>query len=409
MTKLRWLIAFGLCALALYAGPARACRYNVHEVGFIDVGIEPYWLFVYVPADTGADAISDLRDTLDAAFIDTNIRCEPIAANADANHPAMEYLQPGDMSALPVAVLVCPDGQSMPVPLPDDGGPLAEAVCTAMEEVLYSPVRQQILETAAQSYGVVLLLEGPQPERNAAAKEAISAAIAHVGEQLEFLPKPMAHPPEMVVVDQQSLAKEGVLLWTLGLTAADVNEPHAAILYGRARWLGPLFKGDILTADHLMEILFIIGADCECGLDHRWLQGTMLPARWDATLQQKAAENLGFDPENPMIKMEMVSIIRRGMGGFAYPSMPLGYREMEVGEDIPVVEPELELEPEPNDVAHELEEVLPAVVSLPAPIQAEVDTGENGMDIRILAVTLGGMVLLVALGSLIVILRARKV
>ncbi len=86
-----------------------------------------------------------------------------------------------------------------------------------------------------------------------------------------------------------------------------------------------------LTADHLTQLLSVIGGDCECGVDHRWLQGTMLPARWDEALQQKVVQNLGYDPENPMAKMEMVSIIRRGMGGFDYPGVPFEYQEIEVG------------------------------------------------------------------------------
>ena len=57
----------------------------------------------------------------------------------------------------------------------------------------------------------------------------------------------------------------------------------------------------------------------------------MLPARWDQSLQQKVAASLGFDPESPMVKMEMVSIIRRGVSGLGDPGVPFGYQEIEVG------------------------------------------------------------------------------
>ena len=52
------------------------------------------------------------------------------------------------------------------------------------------------------------------------------------------------------------------------------------------------------------------------------------------TLQEAAAKSLGLDPESPMVKMEMISIIRRGMGGFSAPGVPFGYREVEVGSEI---------------------------------------------------------------------------
>jgi len=63
----------------------------------------------------------------------------------------------------------------------------------------------------------------------------------------------------------------------------------------------------------------------------------MLPARWDETLQEATAQSLDLDPESPMVKMEMISIVRRGMGGFSYSGVPFGYQEVEVGSE--VIEP----------------------------------------------------------------------
>jgi preprotein translocase subunit SecF len=53
----------------------------------------------------------------------------------------------------------------------------------------------------------------------------------------------------------------------------------------------------------------------------------MLPVKWDGGLQAKVAENLGFDPESPMIKMEIASIVSRGIGGTSYLGVPFGYKE----------------------------------------------------------------------------------
>jgi hypothetical protein len=68
-------------------------------------------------------------------------------------------------------------------------------------------------------------------------------------------------------------------------------------------------KGEEITEPNLTGILSIIGADCECGLDVSWTQGTPLPIRWDGKLHAQAAKMLGFDPESPIVKLEASRII----------------------------------------------------------------------------------------------------
>lgn len=370
-------------SVVMHVQPALGCRYNVREVGFIDVGVEAYRLFVYVPQGTSVDEVRHLKATADAALADSNVRTEIVAADMDANHPASEFLAIHAITHFPAAVLVSPDGQSMPLDV--TAGSLGSAVAALVDSVLHSPTRQQILDKAATTYGVALLIEGPLPGANAEAREVISTAINRVRAQLDLLPKAIARPPEVVTLDRQSLEREKLLLWSLGLKPQDVNEPHVAVFYGRGRWIGPLVEGKLLTADPLAELFLVIGADCECGLDHRFLQGTMLPVAWDADLQQKVAESVGFDPEDPVVKMEMVSIVRRGMEGLDGPGMPLGYREIEIGGDV-------------NERPAEDDVVVPA--SRPAPRAANLS--------RTLAVSLGGMAALVAAASVAIVLRTRR-
>jgi len=458
--RLKWLVAVAACCLVFPLGSASACQYNVREVGFIDLGIEPYRLAVYLPQDVPAEGVSGLKDAMEVALAETNIRFEPVLAAVDTNHPALKIARTHGISRFPAAVLVSPDGQSMPLdvsrassPRSEGGTPstqvsLAEAVPAALAGVLESPTRRQILEKCADAYGVVLLIEGPEPQANATAKKAVAAAVQHIGDHLEFLPKPIKNPPEMVVLDQKSLEREQVLLWTFRLKPEDVNRPHAAVFYGRGRWIGPLFEGEVLTADNLVQLLGIIGADCECGLDHRWLQGTMLPARWDAALQQRAVTSLGFDPESPMIKMEIISILRRGMGGFAQAAMPLEYREIEIGgaaEDEEVTFEEDADKPQgparseevggvglapPKSLSRE-EPVgqspphgLPSSPEMPpgfipqkpgaaasAPLPAQETPASQPRPAlvgQVLAGSLAGMALLVGLTSMIIVLRARR-
>jgi hypothetical protein len=407
--KWKWLITAAAGCLVFYVWPADACQYNVREVGFVDVGIEPYRLLVYLPEGVSAGEMSSLKEAMDVALVETNVRFTPVGAGADANQATAELARTHGISRFPAAILVSPDGQSMPVALPEKPAAPAQAIPAALGGVLDSPLRRQILEKCAETYGVVLLIEGPEPQANATAREAITTAIRQIGEQLEFLPtpiksKPITTPPQLVVLDRTSLAREQVLLWTFRLKPEDVNQPRAAVFYGRGRWLGPLFDTETLNAGNLMQLLSVIGGDCECGLDQRWLQGTMLPARWDETLHQKVVQNLGYDPESPMAKMEMVSIIRRGMGGFDYPGVPFEYQEIEVGmeetEDSGQKSGDRDLKPE----AQAAPEPAP-----PAPQAPSQTTPPSSKVVgQVLAGSLAGMAALVGVVSLVIVLRARK-
>ena len=69
------LLAAGL--VAGWAGtPAWACRYNVLEVGFIDLETEPYRLFGYVTSQMTPEKISTLRDEIETALVESNVRFE---------------------------------------------------------------------------------------------------------------------------------------------------------------------------------------------------------------------------------------------------------------------------------------------------------------------------------------------
>ncbi len=423
MIKMKWFIAVAACCLAFSNCSAYGCEYNVRAVGFIDVGIEPYRLIVYLPESFPAGELSGLKDALEVALVETNIRFEPVPAGADANHPALESAKAHGIKRSPAAVLVSPDGQSMPLALPEKEAALAKAVPAALESLLASPLRRQILEKSADTYGVVLLMEGPEPKANAAARETISTAIRNINEQLEYLPtptsgKPIDKPPELMVLDQKSLTREQVLLWTLRLKPEDVNQPRVAVFYGRGRWIGPLFEGENLTAGNLTQLLSVIGGDCECGLDYRWVQGTMLPLRWDEGLQQKAVASLGFDPESPMTKMEMVSIVRRGMGGFDYPGVPLDYREIEVGSDVAdekvraqggiVKAAGLGDGSIPGGEGHRQAALDDATPARPQSRESSVSPPRSALVGQVLAGSLAGTVVLVGVASLVIVLRARR-
>ncbi|UCG49553.1 MAG: hypothetical protein JSU94_07190 [Phycisphaerales bacterium] len=392
-------LAFVVCILGcLEIQGALGCRFTVRETGFVDLGYDPYFLYCYVKSDGKPDVGSILEEAAQEELAESNVRFELINADEQQDDPAMKHLDLSRGVSFPALVLVSPDGQSLGL---RTGGvqPFAEGFRSAVREVLSSPKRREIVRQCIDTYAVLLLIEGPDEEENKLAREAAAAAVERVGAEMEFLPKPVSHPPALVVVDSNSLADEKVLLWSLGLEAGQVDAPHAAILYGRARWMGPLFKGEQITEDNLAAILFVVGDTCECGLDRRWLQGTMLPAAWGRELQELVAKNLGYDPENPMVKMEIGSIL--GRGGASYPGVGYGYQE-------------LVIEPEPNAA---LEAVAPEeanVVEEPESAGAQETPANPGevdiyRPIGVMAFGAIGLTAIIAVVGIAVAVRRRRI
>jgi len=353
MKKTCWSVLLAFLCTFWWIGPASACRYNVRETGFVDLGMEPYVLCGYVDGNTPADVTAGFKKIPDAALAESNVIFRLIDTDKQKDHPAIKYLDPNSQS-VPCAVLVSPDGQTMPISVTAPGEPFEKSLRSAVDKILSSPKRSELLQEVAKMYGVIMVIEGPDAEENEKAKKAASAAVEAVASQMEYMPKEIANPPSLIVMDSNCLEDEDILLWSIALEPKDVNETLAIIVYGKARWIGPLFRGEQVNEDDLASILFVIGADCECGFDYRWLQGTMLPAKWDREVHELAVESLGFDPESPMIKMEMSSIIGRGMGGSGYPGTPYGYQEL-------IIEPETDLDDAPAEAVREPNAVAAAI------------------------------------------------
>lgn len=391
--------------------PAGACRFNVREVGFVDLQLEPYVLFGYVSNETGEDAVSRFKQMTDVSLEKSNIKFEIINTDRQKEHPAMKLLdlqlvraEPAaawQEKSPPAAVLVSPDGQSYPVNLAERDRPFEETLRSAIEDILSSPKRQEILQKAIENYAVILLIEGADAQENQKAKDAVSKVIELIRSQMDMMPKSISRPPVLVVMDPKSFKSEKILLWSLALTDEEINEPRAAVIYGRGRWIGPMFKGKEITEDNLANVLFIIGQDCECGLDHRWTQGTMLPAGWTDEMREQVAENLGFDPESPMIKMEMSMIVR--MGSYSYHSVPagaFGYQEFSVEPDEAVIG----TQNSPNEVNYT---TIP--VAGPGAPMSEADASlEPDSLFHKMILLFAGLCFLVLASGLVILVRAKN-
>ena len=303
-----------------------ACRYNVRETGFVDIGDKPYCFYGYINDNTPEEIIFRFNQILHAHLIDCNIRAEIINADQQNDHPSMVYLHQWQIQSFPAAVLVSPDGQSLVVTIEKKDEPFEKTLRSAIDDMVTSAKREEIIQKTIETYGVILLIEGANARENKQFHNAASQAVELIKRQMKFMPKHILHPPALISLEPASFEEEKILLWSLGLNADDLDKPHAAVFYGKARWIGPLMKGGEITENNLIGILSIVGADCECGLDISWVQGTMLPIRWDQRTQAEVFQSLEFDPENPMVKMEISRILNKGYS--SYPGVPSGYQDV---------------------------------------------------------------------------------
>ena len=327
MKLIRWAVVLSLWT-CLQPGPAHACRYNVRDVGFVDLETEPYHLYGFVHPDLPAETVAQFKELTAAALRDSNVLVELVTADEQKPHPALKYWPAHASRSLPTAVLVSPDGQSLPLTISQPGEPFPQTLSSAMQAVVSSPQREEILRAVSQTFASVLLIEGESAPENSRARQVIAEAIDQIRAQMKWMPKTIARPPVLLVLDAASLEREEILLWSLRQNTAKMSQPRAAVLYGKARWIGPVMKGAEITARNLTGVLSIIGADCECGLDISWTQGTRLPVRWDPKLHAQVAKSLEFDPENPMVKIEASRILGRRGSAAGGTAASVGYQEI---------------------------------------------------------------------------------
>lgn len=285
------------------------CRYNVREIGFADLAFAPYQLYLYVGNNTPTYYKDTFRRISYAVLLDANIEVEIVNLDEQPDHPAMTYYNFWKSDSLPIAIIVSAEAQSMLLPLSSSRKQFKEAVWSMLEKTISSPVRAEIIKNIIKAYAVVLFIHGENNAKNKAALEKVVRAIEEISKIMKQMPKPIDAPPKLIEITQKSVSEEKILLWSLGLSEKGGEEPLVAILYGRGRRMGPLMIGEQITENTIFNLLSLVGADCECGLDRSWMLGMRIPLRWSSKVQTELVKRLGFDVENPMVKAEMSHIL----------------------------------------------------------------------------------------------------
>jgi len=307
-----WSKRLGVLLTCLLSVEALACRFNVRDVGFVDLGSEPYSLYIFVGDSMPATERESLQSIATATFYDSNVKTRLLPLGQARQGGAKVFLPDGFTGETPAAVLVSPDQKTtLPVPLAKDGVPILQTAWDALESVLDTSRRNAVLRQVFACYGVVLIIEGRDAGENRRVRSMADAVISEITAKLPGLEKEIKQPPVVEVISPDDFPVERVFLWSLGIREVLLS-PQVVILYGRGRMIGPVLSGERLSQASVSAILNTIGLNCECGLDRKWMQGVMVPLKWDRDRKQEIAKQLGFNPESPEIRIEMSQILAKG-------------------------------------------------------------------------------------------------
>ena len=397
-----------VCFLSFLGCPAVfACKYNVRDVGFVDLENQPYGFFCYINDSTEKHVADDFKELASAELSETNIRALTINVDQTPDHLALQHHE-SETRIFPVFVLVSTNREAITIKPIEKGKDFKESLQKVFKKVVFSPMRKEIAEITIEAFGVVLIVEGPDAEENKKAVTSAQAAVKQIAGQMKWLPKHIAKPPEMLIVSREQQRQEEILLWSMGIDINNITQPHAVVLYGRGRRMGPTLSGKNLTKEILTKFLSVIGADCECGLDRSWMQGNMMPTRWSRSQLEILSRQLGFDTENPMVKIEMSQIIRKGnrsnkkefdlneLEGFN-----LGYQEFEIKLDPPPP-------PEPAQQANSDTASNTPAADVPLVVQPEVYENEFRLFKPLYMIGIAGIIVLAISAYLFISTSGKK-
>lgn len=363
-----------------------ACRFNIREIGFAEIAPNPYILYYFHEGnDQNADAFQRAANKV---FQYSNLKTKAVNV-LDKEDPVLNYLKSDEGREFPVAIMLSPDGTTSEFPIPEE----QQEINSLLRSMVGSSFRSNIKSMLVHKYAVVLLLSGMNDQENQLATEYAKKDIAELESIMPRMPKLIDEGPELVVLSRREMEQERILLWSLGIEASEVKQPSAVIIYGRGRIMGDVIPYKDIQSNSIFKLLNIIGADCECGLDRKWMLGKLIPMTWDPHLRTELFGLLKFDVENPMILSEMSQII-------SIESSKSGGNT----EDLELFQPkEYSLD---GDIS---ESDIPEVVHLNAR-QTTTQEEPVGYDDKLMTsgfYALGGLVLLVLIGVFVVLLKRR--
>lgn len=273
-----------------------ACKYTVREIGFSTLSQDVYSLVLVDPNALESDYRA-LRKQLN----DINIQLLILHPDDDVAHPYVNKIL-RDSIPLPAKLIFAPDGRSLV---------LNEFRLTEIVNILTeSPLQKNLLNELVDVFAIVLFIEGSDVSKNKSIEQKLISNCEQISNLMPHMPKIVKKKPLVFRVSTEDFKKEKIILWVLGIEKT-AKDPSACVLYGRGRIMGDVLTSKFIEEDNVFKLLSMIGADCECGLNRKWMLGNQIPLLWTQKTRQDLTNELGFDVDNPMVLAEMSRILAK--------------------------------------------------------------------------------------------------
>ncbi|MFC2128651.1 hypothetical protein ACFLRR_02125 [Bacteroidota bacterium] len=285
------------------------CRYTVREIGFSNIDAQAYQLMVLINNTVSQDVISNFQRIPYALFLESNIEVNIVDINENNDSLISYAYNKLHDKSLPAVFLTGIDKSIVNIPFNKTKEEIKEEIWALSEQIADSEIRNILLNKITNSFAVIMFFESEDEPKNKVLANEIQIAQNEFREISGLLAKPMKEAPVIIKVPFENRNSEKILMWSMGIENLEKNESAVTILYGRGRIIGPVLTKKMINHKSIFNLLSVIGADCECGLDQSWILGKMLPLVWSTESRDAATKLLGFDVDNPMIMSEMSQIL----------------------------------------------------------------------------------------------------
>lgn len=314
---------------------AWACRFTVREIGFSTLSQDIYSLVII---DGNANASDSKWEEIHDQLANANIKLVILNPGNDTAHPYMKKAKTVN-AEYPVSLLIAPDGRMLRLE--------SEKNSDLVDEVLESSVRKHLRNYISDTFCVIVWIEGTNTSFNAELGQIIEKECKQIENLMPHMPKEVRNGPVSIRINSKEIQNERVLLWSLGVDDPP-EEPIAVVLYGRGRMIGETVDVSSIKEGLLYKYMSMIGADCECGLDRKWMLGSQIPLLWSIENRQQLANEIGFDVDNPMILSEMSRILAKEVNANISDDVGYGIEVIDLNEALDFV-PEIDYENEVQD------------------------------------------------------------
>lgn len=275
-----------------------ACRYTVREIGFSSLANSQYSIVVI---DQNADPESKHYQKIRNDLNNSNITLIFLNPETDQNHPVLVLSSEKGLN-LPATILWSPEGRIVELN-PNN-------TLSLSQQVLNSQLRNDLLKRFYNHFAFAILVESSNEELNNKAFDILTQSCSDINNRMPNMPKQVSQGAMVYRISADQWDEERILLWSLGLDETP-ETPQVIIIYGRGRIIGDLLAYESIMNQEVFRRLAMIGADCECGLDRKWMLGPQIPMNWPSQNRQALADELGFDVDNPMVLAEMSYILSK--------------------------------------------------------------------------------------------------